>query len=67
VFLTVAGVGPVIGVWGRRDTHRRRNAHKAPTTREWILKKKDVARKRGAENVPVDSKYTGRKRRRPQF
>lgn len=31
--------------------------------REWILHKKDLNRRRGNENVPLDSKYTGRKRR----
>ncbi|EGF98422.1 uncharacterized protein MELLADRAFT_54207 [Melampsora larici-populina 98AG31] len=29
----------------------------------WILKKKDLYRKRGKEDVPRDSKFTGRKRR----
>ncbi|MCO5567606.1 hypothetical protein L7F22_021300 [Adiantum nelumboides] len=32
-------------------------------SREWILKKKDLYRKRGKEDVPSDSKFTGRKRR----
>lgn len=32
----------------------------------WILRKKELARKRGKEGVPLDSKYTGRKRK-PRF
>ncbi|KAJ2775807.1 18S rRNA (guanine1575-N7)-methyltransferase [Coemansia javaensis] len=33
---------------------------------EWILHKKELARKRGKEGVPLDSRYTGRKRK-PKF
>ncbi|GFZ44025.1 18S rRNA (guanine(1575)-N(7))-methyltransferase [Saitozyma sp. JCM 24511] len=33
------------------------------TAKEWILKKKDLYRTRGKEGVPLDSKYTARKRR----
>lgn len=31
--------------------------------RDWILKKKDQMRKRGYEGIPLDTKYTGRKRK----
>ncbi|KAF8892466.1 methyltransferase [Infundibulicybe gibba] len=31
--------------------------------KDWILKKKELYRKRGKESVPHDSKFTGRKRR----
>ncbi|THH13939.1 hypothetical protein EW146_g6339 [Bondarzewia mesenterica] len=31
--------------------------------RDWILKKKELYRRRGKEDVPRDSKYTGRKRK----
>lgn len=31
--------------------------------KEWILKKKELYRRRGKEDVPRDSKYTGRKRK----
>ncbi|TFK88084.1 S-adenosyl-L-methionine-dependent methyltransferase [Polyporus arcularius HHB13444] len=31
--------------------------------KDWILKKKELYRKRGKEGVPLDSKYTGRKRK----
>lgn len=34
--------------------------------KDWILRKKELYRKRGREDVPTDSKFTGRKRR-PQF
>ncbi|KAJ2681780.1 18S rRNA (guanine1575-N7)-methyltransferase [Coemansia spiralis] len=33
---------------------------------EWILHKKELYRKRGKEGVPLDSRYTGRKRK-PRF
>lgn len=36
---------------------------KSKRTKSWIQAKKDLARKRGIENVPSDSKFTGRKRR----
>ena len=35
-------------------------------TKEWVKRKKDLYRKRGKEDVPSDSKFSGRKRR-PQF
>ena len=35
--------------------------------REWVLKKKEVRRKRGYGDVPVDTKYTARKRSKPSF
>ncbi|KAJ1735806.1 18S rRNA (guanine1575-N7)-methyltransferase [Coemansia biformis] len=38
----------------------------AKNTVEWILHKKELARKRGKEDVPLDSRYTGRKRK-PRF
>jgi len=31
--------------------------------KDWILRKKELYRRRGKEGVPHDSKYTGRKRR----
>lgn len=34
--------------------------------KEWILKKKELYRQRGKQDVPNDSKYTGR-RRKPVF
>lgn len=35
-------------------------------SKEWIMRKKELYKKRGKEDVPENSKYTGRKRR-PQF
>ncbi|KAG8954627.1 hypothetical protein FRC04_011060 [Tulasnella sp. 424] len=46
---------------GRKDKKRKNIKDK-----EWILKKKDLYRRRGKEDVPRDSKYTGR-RRKPIF
>lgn len=43
-----------------KGKERRKKGIKA---KEWILRKKEVYRKRGKEDVPRDSKYTGRKRR----
>ncbi|TCD64540.1 hypothetical protein EIP91_003978 [Steccherinum ochraceum] len=43
-----------------KKTNKKRKGIK---DRDWILKKKDLYRKRGKESVPNDSKYTGRKRR----
>ncbi|KIL69895.1 hypothetical protein M378DRAFT_184264 [Amanita muscaria Koide BX008] len=50
----------------RRDRERQRansGNRKSVKDRNWILKKKELYRKRGKEEVPRDSKYTGRKRR----
>ena len=33
-------------------------------SRQWVVKKKEQMRKRGYENIPVDTKYSGRKRRK---
>lgn len=32
-------------------------------SKEWVLRKKELYRKRGKEDVPTDSKFTGRKRK----
>jgi len=40
-----------------------RKRQKPPKDRDWVLKKKELYRQRGKEDVPNDSKYTGRKRR----
>jgi len=50
----------------RRDRERvkeRSGKRKNVKDKEWILKKKELYRKRGKEGVPHDSKYTGRKRK----
>ncbi|KAI7834650.1 williams-Beuren syndrome critical region protein 22 [Kickxella alabastrina] len=45
---------------------RGRKSRKPVKDTNWILKKKELARKRGREGVPSDSRYTGRKRK-PKF
>ena len=45
---------------GKRTTASR--DRRPVKSRRWILAKKDAARARGAEDVPRDSKYTGKKR-----
>ncbi|KIY43596.1 S-adenosyl-L-methionine-dependent methyltransferase [Fistulina hepatica ATCC 64428] len=50
----------------RRERATRREAsgkRKSVKDKDWILKKKELYRKRGKEGVPRDSKFTGRKRR----
>lgn len=44
---------------------RGRSARKPVKDRNWVLKKKELRRRRG-EQVPLDSKFTGRKRK-PKF
>ena len=41
----------------------RRKERKHETRKEFIIRKKELYRKRGKEGVPYDSKYSGRKRR----
>ncbi|KAK0240032.1 S-adenosyl-L-methionine-dependent methyltransferase [Armillaria nabsnona] len=50
----------------RRERERTRSKggkRKPVKGRDWILKKKELYRKRGKESVPRDSKFTGRKRK----
>ncbi|CAE6432253.1 unnamed protein product [Rhizoctonia solani] len=44
-----------------KSQQKRRNIKK--DSRDWILRKKELYRKRGKESVPNDSKYTGRQRK----
>ncbi|KAG7092631.1 hypothetical protein E1B28_008973 [Marasmius oreades] len=53
------------GKESNRDRGKKRKSAKVQD-RDWILKKKELYRKRGKEDVPRDSKYTGRKRK-PAF
>ncbi|KIK57670.1 hypothetical protein GYMLUDRAFT_45832 [Collybiopsis luxurians FD-317 M1] len=46
----------------RRDKNGKRKSQKV-VDRDWILRKKELYRKRGKESVPRDSKFTGRKRK----
>ncbi|CAE6520869.1 unnamed protein product [Rhizoctonia solani] len=45
------------------ESRQKRKNIKDKDSREWILRKKELYRKRGKESVPNDSKYTGRQRR----
>ncbi|KEP49464.1 williams-beuren syndrome critical region protein [Rhizoctonia solani 123E] len=45
-----------------KSRQKRRNI-KDKDSRDWILRKKELYRKRGKESVPNDSKYTGRQRK----
>jgi 18S rRNA (guanine1575-N7)-methyltransferase len=50
----------------RRDRERskaKNGMRKHVKGRDWILKKKELYRKRGKEGVPNDSKFTGRRRK----
>jgi 18S rRNA (guanine1575-N7)-methyltransferase len=48
----------------QRSTKRRKaDSKKQETRKEFIIRKKELYRKRGKEGVPYDSKYSGRKRR----
>ncbi|KAH9998102.1 williams-Beuren syndrome critical region protein 22 [Russula compacta] len=49
----------------QRESRRERNGKQKSVKggKEWILRKKELYRRRGKEHVPHDSKYTGRKRR----
>ncbi|KAG6876013.1 hypothetical protein C0992_001368 [Termitomyces sp. T32_za158] len=46
-----------------RQDKTKNGKRKSVKDRDWILRKKELYRKRGKEDVPRDSKYTGRKRR----
>lgn len=46
-----------------REKARSKGKRKSVKDRDWILKKKELYRKRGKDAVPNDSKYTGRKRK----
>jgi len=50
----------------RERTRAKNGKVKNIKDRDWILKKKELYRKRGKERVPHDSKFTGRKRK-PNF
>lgn len=50
----------------RNKRHRAKGAGKSDAqlkTKGWVLKKKAQMRKKGYKSIPVDSKYTGRKRK----
>lgn len=52
----------------RREKHARRKGkeekrRKSVKTKDWLVQKKELYRRRGKEDVPRDSKFTGRKRK----
>ncbi|EIM89864.1 williams-Beuren syndrome critical region protein 22 [Stereum hirsutum FP-91666 SS1] len=49
----------------QREQRRERSGKKGKKVidKDWILKKKELYRRRGKDDVPKDSKYTGRKRK----
>lgn len=47
----------------KRDVKRRKVDKRKESRKGFILRKKELYRKRGKEGVPYDSKYSGRKRR----
>jgi len=50
----------------RRDRERKKEQgkkRKSVKDKDWILKKKELYRRRGKEGIPHDSKFTGRKRK----
>jgi 18S rRNA (guanine1575-N7)-methyltransferase len=48
---------------GQQSIKRQKVEKRKETRKEFILRKKELYRKRGKEGVPYDSKYSGRKRR----
>lgn len=63
-------VGDTIEFSGGGRVHRtrdsRRKARKSAKGKSWLLAKKERDRLKGKEGVPMDTKYTGRKRK-PRF
>jgi 18S rRNA (guanine1575-N7)-methyltransferase len=62
--LTKIVVSFKVGVYERNRPRKKLKVNKKERSkgRQWVLKKKEHRRKKGKE-VPVDSKYTGRKRK----
>ena len=56
-----------VGDRARSRKRGRAGADAGKGGRSWVLKKKDQRRMRGDLNVPVDTRYTGRKRHKPRF
>ncbi|GAC96429.1 hypothetical protein PHSY_004009 [Pseudozyma hubeiensis SY62] len=47
----------------RDDRKGKKKKRSGETAKEYIVRKKELNRKRGKEDVPLDSRYTGRKRK----
>ncbi|CAG8597846.1 16489_t:CDS:2 [Cetraspora pellucida] len=59
----------VVAYSSQRTQERQRTKgkqRKSIKEKDWVLHKKEVARMRGKKNIPLDSKYTARKRK-PKF
>ncbi|XP_010451922.1 PREDICTED: probable 18S rRNA (guanine-N(7))-methyltransferase [Camelina sativa] len=52
----------MVSMSDRNRPRKRQKPNKKGKTREWILRKKEQSRRKG-NDVPADSKYTGRKRK----
>ncbi|CAJ0760474.1 24097_t:CDS:10, partial [Entrophospora sp. SA101] len=50
----------------RIQNHQKGKKRKSIKDRDWVLHKKEIARMRGQKQIPIDTKYTGRKRN-PKF
>lgn len=53
----------IISAWRRELQVSAR--HPEAKGKAWIFKKKEQARRKGYVGIPVDTKYTGRKRKSP--
>ena len=56
----------VLGTEQKQRIKGNSKSKKSVKDKAWVLRKKEVARQRGKEAVPMDTKYTARKRR-PKF
>jgi 18S rRNA (guanine1575-N7)-methyltransferase len=43
--------------------NKRRKSEPEGKGKSWVFRKKEQMRSRGYDNIPVDTKYTGRKRK----
>lgn len=48
----------------RHGKHKQIGSDAQLKTKSWVLKKKAQMRKKGYTSIPVDTKYTGRKRKK---
>ncbi|KAG1681143.1 hypothetical protein FOA52_015586 [Chlamydomonas sp. UWO 241] len=52
-----------VQVSGRTSNKRRKSDEQQGKGKSWVFRKKEQMRSRGYDNIPVDTKYTGRKRK----
>lgn len=64
---TETGEATTVPYEKRREKHARRenkkDKRKNVKAKDWLIQKKELYRRRGKEDVPRDSKFTGRKRK----